>query len=149
MVTVGQSVIWVMVMVSLLGSPLCVCKVGEGPFSLNNPPNDYPAHLNYSILREGRQCDLFVLSVLVFPRHCLQTGRQSLCQFIMLLAGFMHSGSTVISGEVPGGWICDVVCCSSSDRSWSSCGMKSYDMKVYEMIWSDSYRSHGSYDSCI
>ena len=51
----GQSVIWAMMMVSLLGSPLHVCEVGEGPFSLNFPPSHYPAHLSYSILREGRQ----------------------------------------------------------------------------------------------
>ena len=51
----GQSVIWAMVMVSLLGSPLCVCKVGEGPFSLNHPQSHYPAHLNYSILRKDHQ----------------------------------------------------------------------------------------------
>ena len=55
MVTVGQSVIWAMVMVSLLGSPLYVCEVGEGPFSLNHPQSHYPAHLNYSILRKDRQ----------------------------------------------------------------------------------------------
>ena len=34
--------------------------------------------------------------------------------------------------------ICDVVCYGSSGMSLSSCGMKSYDVKVYEMIWSDS-----------
>ena len=54
-VTVGQSVICGMVMVSLLGSPLHVCELGEGPFSLNHPPSHYPAHLSYSILREGHQ----------------------------------------------------------------------------------------------
>ena len=46
---------WAMVMVSLLGSPLHVCEVGEGPFSLNHPRSHYPDHLSYSILREGRQ----------------------------------------------------------------------------------------------
>ena len=55
MVTVGQSVIWAMVMVSSLGSPLHVCAVGEGPFSLNHPLSHYPDHLNCSILRVGRQ----------------------------------------------------------------------------------------------
>ena len=50
----GQSVIWVMVMVSLLGSPPHVCELGEGPFSLNHPLSHYPAYLSYSILREGR-----------------------------------------------------------------------------------------------
>ena len=53
--TVEQSVIWAMVVVSLLGSPLCVCKVGEGPFSLNHPRSHYPAHLNYSIMRKNHQ----------------------------------------------------------------------------------------------
>ena len=51
----GQSVIWAMVMVSLLGSPLHVCEVGEGPFSLNHPWSHYPDHLNYSILRKDCQ----------------------------------------------------------------------------------------------
>ena len=55
MVTVGQSVIWAMVMVSVLGSPPHVCELGEGLFSLNHPPSHYPAHLSYSILREGHQ----------------------------------------------------------------------------------------------
>ena len=49
--TVGQSVMWAMVMLSLLGRPLCVCEVGEGPFSLNHPQSHYPDHLSYSILR--------------------------------------------------------------------------------------------------
>ena len=50
MVTVGQSVIWAMVMVSLLGSPLQVCEVGEGLFSLNHPQSHYLDLLNCSIL---------------------------------------------------------------------------------------------------
>ena len=61
--TVGQSVIWAMVMASLLGSPLHVGEVGEGLFSLNHPqshyPDDpqshYPDHLSYSILRRDHQ----------------------------------------------------------------------------------------------
>ena len=53
--TVGQSVIWAMVMVSLLGSLLHVCEVGEGLFSLNHPQSHYPDHLNYSILKEDHQ----------------------------------------------------------------------------------------------
>ena len=44
-----------MVMVTSLGSPLCVCAVGEGPFSLNCPQSHYPDHLTCSILRVGRQ----------------------------------------------------------------------------------------------
>ena len=49
MVTVGQSVIWAMVMVLLLGSPLWVCEAGEGLFSLNRPWSHYLDHLNCSI----------------------------------------------------------------------------------------------------
>ena len=53
MVTVGQSVIWAMVMMSSVGSPLYVCAVGEGPFSLNHPQSHYYGHLSCSILKVG------------------------------------------------------------------------------------------------
>ena len=55
MVTVGKFVIWAMVMMSSLGSPLHVCAVGEGPFSLNHPLSHYHGHLSCSILKVGRQ----------------------------------------------------------------------------------------------
>ena len=47
--------IWAMVMMSSLGSPLHVCAVGEGPFSLNHPLSHYHGHLNCSILKVGHQ----------------------------------------------------------------------------------------------
>ena len=47
----GQSVMWVIVTVSLLGSPPCVCEIGEGSSSLNHPLNHCPGHLSYNILR--------------------------------------------------------------------------------------------------
>ena len=52
---VEQSVIWVIVTVSLLGSPPHVCELGEGSSSLNHPLSHYPVHLSYNILREDRQ----------------------------------------------------------------------------------------------
>ena len=55
MVTVGQSVIWEMVMMSSLGSPLHECTVGEGPFSLNHPLSHYQDNLSFSILTVGHQ----------------------------------------------------------------------------------------------
>ena len=48
---VGQSVMWVIVTASLLGSPPNVCKLGEGSSSLNHPVNYCPVHQNYNILR--------------------------------------------------------------------------------------------------
>ena len=44
-----------MVMMSSLSSPLHVCAVGEGPFSLNHPLSHYHGHLSCSILRVGHQ----------------------------------------------------------------------------------------------
>ena len=44
-----------MVMVSLLGSPLQVCEVGEGPFSLNHPQSHYHDHRNCSIWTADHQ----------------------------------------------------------------------------------------------
>ena len=51
----GQSVIWVIVTVSLLGRPPSVCELGEGPSSLNHPLNHYPVHLSYNILMVDHQ----------------------------------------------------------------------------------------------
>ena len=53
--TVGQSVIWVIVTASLLGSPPHVCELGEDPSSLNHPLNHYPVHPSYNILRVDHQ----------------------------------------------------------------------------------------------
>ena len=50
---VGQSVMWAIVTVSLLGSPPHVCKLGEGSSSLNLPLNHCPVHQSYSTLRVG------------------------------------------------------------------------------------------------
>ena len=47
--------IWAMVIVSLLGSPLCVCEEGEGPFSLSHHWSHYLDHLNCSIQMVDRQ----------------------------------------------------------------------------------------------
>ena len=52
---VGQSVIWVLVTVSLLGSPPHVYELGEGSSSLNHPLNHCPVHLSYNILGVGHQ----------------------------------------------------------------------------------------------
>ena len=54
-VIVGQSVIWAIVTVSLLGSPPHVCELGEGSSSLNHPLIHYPVHLSYNILRGDGQ----------------------------------------------------------------------------------------------
>ena len=51
----GQSVIWAIVIVSLVGSPPHVCELGEGSSSLNHPLSHYPVHLSYNILREDHQ----------------------------------------------------------------------------------------------
>ena len=48
---VGQSVIWVIVTASLLGSPPHVCDLGEGSSTLNHPLNHCPVHSSYNILR--------------------------------------------------------------------------------------------------
>ena len=52
---VGQSVIWAIVTASLLGSPPCVCELGEGSSSLNHPLNHCPVHLSYNVLRVDHQ----------------------------------------------------------------------------------------------
>ena len=52
---VGQSVIWEIVTVSLLGSPPHVCELGEGSSSLNHPLNHCPVHPSYNILRVDHQ----------------------------------------------------------------------------------------------
>ena len=52
---VGQSVMWAIVTVSLLGSPPHVCDLGEGSSSLNHPLSHYPVQSSYNILREGHQ----------------------------------------------------------------------------------------------
>ena len=52
---VGQSVMWVIVTASLLGSPPHVCELGEGSSSLNHPLNHCPVHLSYNILRVDHQ----------------------------------------------------------------------------------------------
>ena len=56
-VTVGQSVMWAIVMVSSLVGPLRDLGVGEGTPSLNHPHNlrTYCCHLNCSSLMVGRQ----------------------------------------------------------------------------------------------
>ena len=55
-VTVGQSVMWAIVMVSSLVSPLCVLVVGEGTSSLNHHHlMTYHCHLNCSNLMVGHQ----------------------------------------------------------------------------------------------
>ena len=52
---VGQSVMWVIVTVSFLGSPPHVCEQREGPSSLNHPLTHCPVHQSYNILRVGHQ----------------------------------------------------------------------------------------------
>ena len=52
---VGQSVMWAIVTVSLVGSPPCVCELGEGPSSLNHPLNHCPVHQSNNTLRVGHQ----------------------------------------------------------------------------------------------
>ena len=52
---VGQSVMWAIVTVSLVGSPPHVCELGEGSSSLNHPLNPCPVHQSYSTLRVGHQ----------------------------------------------------------------------------------------------
>ena len=52
---VGQSVMWEIVTVSLLGSPPRVCELGEGSSSLNHPLNCCPVHQSYNIMRVGHQ----------------------------------------------------------------------------------------------
>ena len=51
----GESVTWVIVTASLLGSPPHVCELGEGSSSLNHPQNHCPVHQSYNILRVGHQ----------------------------------------------------------------------------------------------
>ena len=51
----GQPVMWAMVMMSSLGSPLHECVVGEGTFSLIHPLNHCQYHLSCSIQMVGRQ----------------------------------------------------------------------------------------------
>ena len=52
---VGQSVMWAMVIVSLVGSPLQVCELGEGASSLNHPLNHCLAHQSCNTLRVDHQ----------------------------------------------------------------------------------------------
>ena len=52
---VGQSVMWVIVTASLLGSPPHVCELGEGSSSLNHPLNHCPDHQSYNIPRVDHQ----------------------------------------------------------------------------------------------
>ena len=52
---VGQSVMWVTVAVSLVGSPSHVCKLGESSSSLNHPLNHCPVHQSYNTLRVDHQ----------------------------------------------------------------------------------------------
>ena len=58
MVTVGQSVIWAMVMTSSLGSPLWECVLGEGAPSLNHSLSHFHFPLNCNNLREDHQWKL-------------------------------------------------------------------------------------------
>ena len=52
---VGQSVMWAIVTVSLLGSPPHVCELGEGSSSLHHPLNHCPVHQSYNILGVDHQ----------------------------------------------------------------------------------------------
>ena len=52
---VGKSVMWVIVTVSLLGSPPHVGELLEGSSSLNHPLNHCPVHQSYNILMVGHQ----------------------------------------------------------------------------------------------
>ena len=52
---VGQSVMWAIVTVFLLGSPPHVCELGKGSSSLNHPLNCCPVHQSYNILMVGHQ----------------------------------------------------------------------------------------------
>ena len=52
---VGQSVMWAIVTVSLLGSPPHVYELGEDSSSLNHPLNHCPVHQIYNILRVSHQ----------------------------------------------------------------------------------------------
>ena len=52
---VGQSVMWVIVTVSLVGSPPHVCELGEGSSSLNHPLSHCPDHQSYNTLRVCHQ----------------------------------------------------------------------------------------------
>ena len=51
----GQSVIWLVVTVSLLDSPPHVCELGEGSSSLSHPLNHRPVHPSYNIPRVDHQ----------------------------------------------------------------------------------------------
>ena len=54
-VMMGQSVMWVIVTVSLVGSPPHVCELREGSSSLNHPLNHWPVHQSYNTLRVDQQ----------------------------------------------------------------------------------------------
>ena len=47
---VGQSVMWAIVAVSLVGSHHHVSELGEGSSSLNHPLNHCPVHQSYNII---------------------------------------------------------------------------------------------------
>ena len=94
---------WVTVTVSLLGSPphLWNDVLGEGSSSLNHPPSHCPVPQSYSILRVGISGDLLVFPVFGFPGWLIRIGRWSCLCFVVVFAGCVCPGSTVISGETP------------------------------------------------
>ena len=136
--------------VSFLSSPLSVCELGEGPFSLNHPLSHYPAHLNYSILRKDHQlwpacafCPCFSKVLFANWKKIFVLVYNVACRICVVWI-CCHLGRNFYGMR-----ICDVVCHGGSDMSLSFCGMKSYNIRVYEMIWSDSCRGHGGCYSCI
>ena len=70
MVTVGQSVIWAMVMILSLCSPLHESVVGEGTSSLNTHQSHCHCHLTYSIPMVGHR----LLTCLCLLSLCFQDG---------------------------------------------------------------------------
>ena len=147
MVTVGQSVIWAVVMILSLGSPLCECILGEGTSSLNPHWSHCCCHLRYSIPMVG--CRLWLVCV-----FCPCVSR-------MVPMKWMKSLGLVCTGV---SWTYGRICChlrkcscemrvcggvyhNGSSRNWSFCHMRSCDGKICEMTWSDFYEGHGSYCS--
>ena len=132
-------------MMSSLGSPLHVCAVGEGPFSLNHPLSHYHRHLSCSILKVGHQLWPAFVSypcaskVLLVKRMRILVlvcnGVFRICIKIRCHLGKDSYGMTV----------CGVVCHGNGGRNLSFCGMRNFIRKVCGMTWSNSY---GSRDGC-
>ena len=128
---VGQSVMWAIVTVSLLGSPPQVYKLGEGSSSLNHPLNHCPVPQSYSTLKGGSSivtCLCF-LSLDFQGVGCeLEDGLLGFCNDVCWMCMFWiccHLWRNSCRRR-----ICSVVCLSSSGRCLSFCGMMSCGMRV-------------------